>query len=123
MGCGGLVTVTAVTVPLDDLKAVLDIATESMDFGSGFLDHDEVATLRRIAEAVGVDPMEATPSEWRRQYAHDFRATVPGPYWSPNAVASLAAHPRCAWCRTGEQDAIHHGADALSRLAADPSAD
>lgn len=51
-----------ITVPRGWIVAVLDIATGSMDFGSGFLNDSDVEALRRLAEAVGVDPMGATPS-------------------------------------------------------------
>jgi hypothetical protein len=39
-----------------------------MDFGSGFLDDEEVEMLRRYAEAIGVDPMEATPEPMKCKY-------------------------------------------------------
>ena len=47
-----------------DLRAVLDIATMSMDFGSGFLDNEQVEALRKLAEIIGLDPILATPSNF-----------------------------------------------------------
>lgn len=59
-------------IDTEDLKALFDVAVSSMDFGSGFLDTDEVNMLRRIAEAIGVDPMVATPHDFRSRYSHQF---------------------------------------------------
>ena len=50
-----------ITLPRALVMTVFDIATESMDFGSGFLDEEEVLALRALAEALGVDPLLATP--------------------------------------------------------------
>ncbi len=50
-------------------RAVFDVAVRSMDFGSGFLDDEEVSLLRRAARLLGVDPMEATPSNFRCKYS------------------------------------------------------
>lgn len=61
------------TLPTEDLRDIFDIAVGSMDFGSGFLDTDCVEALRRIAVALGVDPMTATPSGFATQYPHEFR--------------------------------------------------
>lgn len=96
----------------EDIKALLDIATHSMDWGSGFLDHEEVATLRRVAEAVGVDPIEVTPSEWRRQYAHEFKAVPPRPAHLRPIDGPLA--PTCTFCHVGPNDTIHHGEGRLA---------
>lgn len=49
-------------------RAVFDIAVGSMDFGSGFLDDEEVQMLRAAAVDLGVDPMEATPSDFKSKY-------------------------------------------------------
>ncbi len=56
------------TVPTEDLQVMFDVAVESLDFASGFLDNDEVLALRRVAVLLGVDPMKATP--------HNFNMTV-----------------------------------------------
>ena len=90
----------------DDIKAILDIATHSMDWSSGFLDHEEVGTLRRVAEQVGVDPIEVTPFEWRRQYAHEFKVGAPGSYHQAKGL--------CDWgCDRPESDPVHHGQDNM----------
>lgn len=57
-----------VEVRRGDLRAVLDVATMSLDFGSGFLDSEQVVVLRRLAEIVGIDPRVATPANFVCQY-------------------------------------------------------
>lgn len=59
-----------IVLPLEDLKAMFDMATSSMDFGSGFLDTDEVVLLRKIAVRLGVDPIEGTPYDHKPNYPH-----------------------------------------------------
>jgi len=43
------------------LRIVFDVAVGSMDFGSGFLDDEEVGALREVAVILGADPADATP--------------------------------------------------------------
>lgn len=74
-----------VAVEVEDVKALLDIATQSMDFGSGFLDDEEVETMRRIAAQVGVDPINVTPSSFTGKYFHSYRPSSP-------------TTPRCYYC-------------------------
>lgn len=57
-----------VTVDRTALQSVFDTAVHSLDFGSGFLDDEEVRHLRAIAVALGVDPMEATPRQFKCKY-------------------------------------------------------
>lgn len=51
-----------------DIQAVLDVATMSMDFASGFLDDEQVEALRKLAIVVGVDPIVVTPSNFVCKY-------------------------------------------------------
>lgn len=80
----------------EDLQALLDVATGSMNYSSGFLDNAEVDVLRRVAVELGLDPIEFTPSNFVGSYAHDFKA-----------------HERrsdiCHWCRRGLDDQVHRG--------------
>lgn len=62
-----------VTLPVEDVKALLDIATNSMDFGSGFWDHEECEAARKIAVALGIDPMNVTPGSLAKEYRHPFK--------------------------------------------------
>lgn len=50
------------------LRVLFDTAVGSMDFGSGFLDDEEVAALREVAGMLGADPMVATPGKFRCGY-------------------------------------------------------
>lgn len=58
----------------EDKQLLFDALVSSMDFGSGFLDTDTVNALRRLAVDLGVDPLVATPNEFRSQYPHPFTA-------------------------------------------------
>jgi hypothetical protein len=40
------------------VQAAYDVARGSMDFGSGFLDTEEVVSLRTLGEALGAEPFE-----------------------------------------------------------------
>lgn len=48
-------------VPDADVRELLDMIATSMDFGSGFLDTNDVRLLRRVAYLVGTDPEALTP--------------------------------------------------------------
>jgi hemin uptake protein HemP len=61
-----------ITISLETAQRVFDALVSSMDFGSGFLDSDDVKALRALAVAIGVDPNTATPSEFVSQYPHTF---------------------------------------------------
>jgi hypothetical protein len=71
--------VTDVVVPLDVAQKLLDIATESLDFGSGFLDDEEVEALRAFATLIDADPWAATPANHRPKYCpgHTWHAPEP----------------------------------------------
>lgn len=57
-------------------QRVFDALVNSMDFGSGFLETDDVVALRELATAIGVDPNVGTPREFTAQYPHPFEAAV-----------------------------------------------
>lgn len=59
-----------ITIEREDGRILFDALSSSLDFGSGFLDTEEVEALRRLAVSIGIDPMEATPSEFRQSYKH-----------------------------------------------------
>lgn len=79
----------------DDIIKLLDIVSCSMDFGSGFLDNEEVAVIRRIAADHGLDPEDFTPSNMTHHYK---QTTYPG---------HLAMADRCQKCYRVEDDPIH----------------
>lgn len=92
-----------ITVPLDVVRALFDTAVGSMDFGSGFLDNDEVEKLRETAKLLGLDPMLGTPREFRATYSHKYQPReltdwlTKKPYWI------------CDWCDKPKGHKVHHG--------------
>lgn len=74
-------------------QAVFDIAIHSLDFGSGFLDNEQVDHLRAYAVHLGVDVLEATPSEHRARYCTGHKWEAKGPAFRNGNV-----HWRCAVC-------------------------
>lgn len=61
-----------ITLPKEKVQHLFDLVVGSMDFGSGFLDDEDVDLLREIARWLHVDPSEATPQLWRHKYPHVF---------------------------------------------------
>lgn len=61
-----------ITIPKGTAQILFDALVQSMDFGSGFLDTEEVEALRGLAVAIGVDPIVATPVEFKAGYPHPF---------------------------------------------------
>lgn len=84
-------------IPTEDLRALFDIAVGSLNFTSGFLDSEETEVLRRVAVAIGVDPMVGTPSEFATQYPHAFRARED----VAPVLIRLQRNP-CHWCNQPE---------------------
>jgi hypothetical protein len=81
-------------------KVVFDIATNSLDFGSGFLDDEEVEALRAAAVDLGVDPMEATPHDFKGQYCPGHQ---PKTHIAPVGGRTITRCEICDWVlRDGE---------------------
>lgn len=93
------------------LRAVFDIAVGSMDFGSGFLDDDEVTALRSVAERLGVNPMEGTPENYRKRIVHEFEQYVPPAAVLEQRVAmglGDVPYPEgCRWCSHRRAAELH----------------
>lgn len=66
------------TLPTKLLRTLLDLAVNTLDFGSGFWDTEDTTTARRVADLLGVDPTTVTPSNHRRNYLHPFVARSNG---------------------------------------------
>ena len=75
-------------------KVVFDVATNSLDFGSGFLDDEEVKALRAAAVDLGVDPMEATPHGFRAKYCPGHQ---PKTHVAPAGVRTITRCEICHW--------------------------
>jgi hypothetical protein len=93
-----------VKIEVEKLKMLFDLIVQSMDFGSGFLDHEDVTLLREIAVIIGVDPMEGTPSEMVARIVHPFkRRDYPAGYhFDPSRY-----YEWCRWCGKRHDDPIH----------------
>lgn len=95
------------TVRVDDIKAVIDMALVGDRACSGHLDDEEVDTLRRLAVAAGLDPMDATPYNYACKYigSHD---------WGPWDDWKLVGHSRdeiyryrhCKRCRHWDRESM-----------------
>lgn len=64
----------SVLLPIDQVRHLFDLVVGSMDFGSGFLDDEDIDLLRTIAVRLGVDPDTATPRDWKHKYPHAYQA-------------------------------------------------
>jgi hypothetical protein len=56
-----------------DLRALLDLATGSMDFGSGFWNNEDVECARTIARLLDVRMCAVTPSNFQKTYEDTHR--------------------------------------------------
>ncbi|UOF81957.1 hypothetical protein [Caudoviricetes sp.] len=57
-----------VTIDKSVLRALLDLATGSMDFGSGFWDNEQTEIARKVATVLGIEPRTVTPGNFKCQY-------------------------------------------------------
>lgn len=87
----------------EHVKTLFDIVVGSLDYGSGFLVDDEVEHLRAVAVALGVDPQEGTPYNYKLRYPHKFAPWLQDD-GSP-ARCRLSAEGRT--CNKVEFDPIH----------------
>jgi hypothetical protein len=62
-----------VTIPLETLKHLFDLAVDTPLLCSGSFDTDDVNVLRETAERIGADPEAITPDEFITQYVHTFK--------------------------------------------------
>jgi hypothetical protein len=63
-----------ISISLEDARILYDLSVGGLGFGSGFFDTEDTECCRRLAVAIGLDPMEATPDEFTGTYKH-----VPAP--------------------------------------------
>jgi hypothetical protein len=63
----------AVQIDRTVLQIVFDVAVNSMDFGSGCLVDEDVEALRAVAVLLEVDPMLATPDNFKCKYAGEHK--------------------------------------------------
>jgi hypothetical protein len=92
-----------IEVPKLAIQIMFDALCASLDFGSGFLDTEEVDALRAVAVILGVDPMTATPSGFVTQYPHTYtNYTVKD--WRTGEEQLIE---RCKFCSQPETHACH----------------
>lgn len=96
-------TPDTVTIPRELVLALIDMALTGDSGMSGWMDDEEVTKLRAAAEAAGMDPLEATPRNFRCKYrgSHvlrdkDWYRVVRG----PNKVVDVR---RCTECHHWEE--------------------
>lgn len=84
------------TIDKELIKIVFDVAVESMDFGSGFLDDEEVEALRKMAVILGLDPAVGTPDNFKCKYGYHRYSDrdYPSP-WEPTNIKK----GECFGCR------------------------
>ena len=104
-----------IQVPKLTLQIVFDAAVESMDFGSGFLDTEEVDALREVAGLLGVDPRVATPdSHWAAYYGGRKPSYYEGR--NPFERSSFHASGRNVCCERWDAGIYSHAADCPVRI-------
>lgn len=79
-----------VLMPRGNVQEMFDIIVGSLDFGSDFLDQEQIEMLRSVAETLGLNPMAATPSKYSKSFPHAFNAYF-------NQVTNVTSTV-CRWC-------------------------
>lgn len=94
------------TIRRGDLRAIVDLATMSLDFGSGMLDNEQVEILRKLAGILGIDPTIVTPFNFVCVYngKHSWQAPgsgLPSGIITPDLMTpgSWYSMWRCTLCR------------------------
>lgn len=88
-----------------DLQHLFDLAVGSLDFGSGFWESDDVDAARRIAEVLGVEPWEAVPRGFEKNYEHEYEVTPPVTHYVKEWVDSSFGRTQR---NTTEVDYVEH---------------
>lgn len=88
---------TLIEVRYGDLEALLNLATDSMDFGSGFWTEEEAEIARKIAAILGIDPVLVTPHNFVCKYKGEHQwqdiPTKNLKFWPPGVTK------HCVLCR------------------------
>lgn len=87
-----------VTIQRETLQVLVDTIAGSMDYGSGFLDIEDVQALWAAAEILGIPQIDVTPSEFRHLMPHRFILAMPP--WRGGV---------CYTCGKGEDFECHEG--------------
>lgn len=100
-----MTTERTIKLDFEHAQRIFDALVNSMDFGSGFLETDDVVALRALAVAIGVDPNVGTPSEFAAQYPHPYK---PAPSREGIAYVSGALTSTVAYTVNGHPYTVNH---------------
>lgn len=93
-----------VTLPREIVAALIDMALTGDAGMSGWMDDDEVEKLRAAAVAIGMEPMDATPRNFKCKYRGGVHAW--GRWLDPGALLTATKRYRsCEDCREYEYEA------------------
>jgi hypothetical protein len=70
-----------VVAKIEDIKILIDLVDQGDTIASGFLDTEEVITVRKMAHLVGVNPADVTPSGMIASFPHEFKPDNTIHYW------------------------------------------
>lgn len=102
------------------LQAIFDLAVNTMDFGSGFWDDEDVKWGRRAAEILGLDPMVGTPRSYRVRIAHTCKPVTVERWFEPFGMSEEDLRRRkagwtlvtiCDWCEQPPEHEVHQSDD------------
>lgn len=105
------------------LAALFDLCVGSMDFGSGFLDKEDVVALRAVAVVLGVDPMTGVPSDYKTEFKHTYVPDDPKPVRYPSVHVwggpvvwdeLPAREPICVHCSQSQDHPAHEEEEATT---------
>lgn len=96
----------SITVRLEDVRHLFDLAVDTPLVCSGSFDTDDVELLRRIAVLLGVEPNGITPDEFAAQYPHQHKrrqvyAAMAHGETGPEAQARIARERADQTCWVG----------------------
>lgn len=92
----------------DHLNAIFDLAINSMDFGSGFWDNEDVEAVRGIAMVLGLNPMLATPHNFKRSYRHAWKGRNTSNYGSHHLARNPNLVTDCIVCGEDRDHPVHN---------------
>lgn len=85
---------TSISLSFEHAQILFDALSNSMDFGSGFLDNDDIDALRALARAIRVPESEATPDEFMVNYYPELAGLRKYSYERSAAIAQIRARER-----------------------------
>jgi hypothetical protein len=106
-----------ITLTFEEAQRLFDMAIQMDTMCSGYMETDDVELMRALAVRLGVDPTEATPSQFAGQYPHQYRGGYSQLEWlregnppgsdPPHEWRKVHEHCRVSSCYKAEEDPIH----------------